>query len=985
MMARRPADASARISVGLVGGGKGGAALLDLLLDWPAARVAVVADLRTDAPALGKARALGIPTAARHLDVFAYPVTLILEATGDPRVLEDLLRAKPVGVEVIGAGSLRFFWDLLEDRARPTRQLQAQLDMALALGSTLQLDQQAVIVARTLARACDVDRCSIVFFDEETGYLTPIVSQLATGQRSPRLAAAFRRLRRLKREDVPFFREIAERRTPIEIMAPASDPLVPRGWAERFGLQSFLVIPILRHGQVVGACVLDYCHEPHRFTQDQIALATTLGGQVSLAFENAILYQRAEQRAAKLTALSELTQLMTSATGSQEAVDTVARAATTLLGATTTRVWVDDPVAQVLRTQGSFGLDREIEAMMTDFPVLPYGQGGVGRVFESRAPLYILDISQDPRWLNRRIATDGGIHGFVGLPLKAGNRVLGVLAILFRDERHFTPEERELMGLLADQAAIAIHNARLFDEIARGRREAEALAELAQERNEKLHGLIYASPLPITALKPDGTVEIWNAAAERVFGWRAEEVLGQPLPMVPRDQEAEFQDLFGRGLRGEPLIGIEVRRQRKDGSFVDVSLSTASLHGANGDIVGMLGIMVDVTERKQLEEQVRQSQKMDAIGQLAAGVAHDFSNLLTVIQGRSELLQRRLGADDAAQRDLELIRTTAARAAAVTRQLLAFSRKQLLQPRILNLNARVAEMAVMLRQLIGEHIDLVTRLDPALGSVNADPAQLEQVILNLMVNARDAMPDGGRLTLTTANVEGDEILRRHQAAATAGPYVQLTVSDTGVGMDPATQARIFEPFFTTKPSGEGTGLGLSTVYGIVKQHGGHVSIESAPGQGSTFTVYLPLLAQAAETIEVGPADTEAARGCETVLLVEDEAAVRSMARDVLELSGYTVLEAANGEAALGVAKEHRGPIHVLLTDVVMPGMNGRMLADRLVRMRPDLKVLYMSGYTNDAVLRCGVVASGLGWLEKPFTSDGVARKLRQVLEAPVRG
>jgi signal transduction histidine kinase/ActR/RegA family two-component response regulator len=381
------------------------------------------------------------------------------------------------------------------------------------------------------------------------------------------------------------------------------------------------------------------------------------------------------------------------------------------------------------------------------------------------------------------------------------------------------------------------------------------------------------------------------------------------------------------------------------------------------------------------EEQLRQAQKMEAVGKLAGGVAHDFNNLLTAIICNSDLTLRRLGEDDPLRRNIEGIKGAGERAAALTRQLLAFSRKQVLQPKVLNLNDVVVETNKMLRRLIGEDIDLLTVLEPSLGQVKADPGQIDQVLINLCVNARDAMPRGGKLIIETANIYVDEEYARRHLSVRPGWYVMLVVTDSGCGMDAPTQERIFEPFFTTKEVGKGTGLGLSTVYGIVKQSGGNVWVYSEVGRGTTFKIYLPRTDQVAEQLDAGNAHDEPPAGTETVLLVEDEEMVRRMAHEILLMNGYQVLESSHGAEALDTCREHRGPIHLMLTDVVMPRMSGRELAEHAATLRPEMRVLYMSGYTDDSIVHHGVLDEGMAFIEKPFTPNSLAHKVRAALDS----
>ncbi len=499
--------------------------------------------------------------------------------------------------------------------------------------------------------------------------------------------------------------------------------------------------------------------------------------------------------------------------------------------------------------------------------------------------------------------------------------------------------------------------------------------------NERLRAVIESSPLAIFALDRMGKVLTWNPAAETLYGWCAEEVVGRPLPTLPGDRDRDDPALHEHVLRGEAVRGVEVTHRRKDGSPVTINLSVAPLHDAEGRVAGMMSIAADLTEIRQLEVQYRQSQKMEAVGRLAGGIAHDFNNILTAILSTSELLLSDLVSGSRAREDVDEIRRAGQRAAGLTRQLLVFSRQQVLEPRVVDLNALVMDAQQMLRRLIGEHIELRTVLASDAGAVRADPSQLEQVIVNLTVNARDAMPTGGAVTIETTNVELDgAYAEQRHIAARPGPYVLLAVTDTGVGMDAATQARLFEPFFTTKAPGAGTGLGLATVYGIVKQSRGYIWAYSEPHQGTTFKIYLPRVGRVPETIAPRGLPTGPLRGSEVVLVVEDQEEVLRLTRRMLEAGGYTVLAAASGHEALRLAERHAGPIHLLVTDVVMPGMNGREVALLLEPAHPETKVLYVSGYPDASIVHHGLLEPGLAFLQKPFGPDALARKVREVLD-----
>ena len=428
----------------------------------------------------------------------------------------------------------------------------------------------------------------------------------------------------------------------------------------------------------------------------------------------------------------------------------------------------------------------------------------------------------------------------------------------------------------------------------------------------------------------------------------------------------------------------EMINRRKDGSLYTEDKSVTPILDASGASTHFVAIGKDMTERLQLEAQFRQAQKMESVGQLASGIAHDFNNLLTVINGWAEVVLAQVSHDDPVHANVQEIHRAGERAATLTRQLLAFSRQQILEPRVLNFNTVVVGMEGLLRRLLDEDIDLVIVPTPGVGNVKADFGQIEQVITNLAVNARDAMPQGGRLTIEVQSVTADEDYARQLGVTSvtmpSGSYVLLAVSDSGTGMDAATCTRIFEPFFTTKGPGKGTGLGLSTVYGIVKQSHGFIWVYSEVGQGTSFKIYLPQVTEAAGTDRPGPTVVSSS-GTETILLVEDNAALRKLATHLLAPAGYTVLGAATGEEALRLVERHEAPVHLLLSDVVMPGMSGRELAEQLAQTRPGMKVLYMSGYTSDTIVRHGVLEAQVPFLNKPFTGAALLQKVREVLDS----
>jgi PAS domain S-box-containing protein len=512
-------------------------------------------------------------------------------------------------------------------------------------------------------------------------------------------------------------------------------------------------------------------------------------------------------------------------------------------------------------------------------------------------------------------------------------------------------------------------------------------ARKALKRHETLlRQIIDANPNLIFVKDWDGRFVLVNQAIAEVYGTTVDQLVGRTdADFNPNAEEVThfLRDDREVMLSGRPkLISEEPVTNPTTQETRWFQTIKVPLRMPDDGSSTLLGVATEITERKRLEEQLMQSQKMEAVGQLAGGVAHDFNNILTAIVGYSDLLAAELSGNPRHLEDLEEIRKAARRAAALTRQLLAFSRKQVLEPRIIDLNDVVENLDKMLRSLIAENIELKTVLAPDLDAARADLNQLEQVIMNLSINARDAMPEGGTLTIETANATLDHDYAAHHVSVIPGDYVMVAVTDTGCGMDERTKARIFEPFFTTKPAGRGTGLGLSTVYGIVKQSGGNIWLYSELGKGTTFKVYLPAIRALPEDIGKPVPQLGGRASGETILLVEDDEQLRRLAHRALAAQGYTVLEADRGSTAIDIARRHEGAIDLLLTDVIMPDTNGRKLAEMLLPARPGLRILYMSGYPDGAIAAHGMLEAGVAYLAKPFTTEAIVRRVREVLEAP---
>ncbi|HKQ67354.1 MAG TPA: GAF domain-containing protein, partial [Methylomirabilota bacterium] len=782
--------------------------------------------------------------------------------------------------------------------------------------------------------------------------------------------------------------------------------------------RSALALPMIVDDRVVGAIAVGD-HEGRAYDGDEVRLSQAFVDQAAMALEKARLFEDSERRRREAEIFADLASQITASLDLDTILKNVREAARELCRADVGAIATRDSTSQAMRLHHWGGPESRVDRIVP-------GQGLGGQVLLTGRLVRTDDLLHDPRLLNdpQPMTPIDGIEAALAVPIQTEARVEGVLAVFNRSPRPFTDRDEARLSRLAAQTAIAIRNAQLLEARRTYQARLEGLLEVSQEISriqpvEELLGAVAAAcgrvleseSVGFRVVEGDELVvaALWGDAKETMatprikFGESLSGIVattGVPLRLddvtedprlIPAHRSAVkrlgYRAFLGVPVRvGERITGVLSIRTRRPSGFSkdDETIATAFASQAataleNARLFREVQLAAEEVSRAQ--EALMQAQKMDAIGRLAGGVAHDFNNLLTIIHGRCEILLKRFEEGTKPRKDLDLIQRTARRAAALTKQLLAFSRQQVLQPRVLHVNAAVSESVLMLQRLIGEHITLTTVPNAQRDRVKADPTQLEQILMNLTINARDAMPRGGRLTIETANVELDETFVREHPGAASGPHLRLAVSDDGVGMSAEIQARIFEPFFTTKDKGRGTGLGLSMVYGIVKQHGGYIDVRSEEGRGTTFEIYLPCAGDLDDARpEQGPERAIEARGSETILLVEDEGDVRELAREILEMAGYTVFEAGRGDEALRLCLDAAKPIDLLLTDVVMPQMSGPELARRILELRPGTKVVYMSGYTDDALGHHGVLDPDIVLLPKPFTPESLMQHLRLALD-----
>jgi len=712
-----------------------------------------------------------------------------------------------------------------------------------------------------------------------------------------------------------------------------------RAFTKRLDVGSVLAVPMLSHGAVIGVATLLRSGRDNPYTDSDLHLFRNIAHHAALAIANT--RSHAAEKAARASAVHATEAMRQSEVAHRLLFDA-------------------SPIPVLV-------FDLETLAILA---VNDAALGLYGHLRHDLLRLTIVDLNfDDAAAVRSRISVMGDAErtGVVRHRRKDGSQFFA----------QFTSRVLTFAGLSSRIAVITDVTAR---------HEAERMRALLAAIVESANDAIVSKQL-------DGTITSWNDAAARLFGLSAGETIGRSIDIViPKSHLPEERALLARVRAGGRVDHYETLRQRGDGVTIPVSVSLAPVMDSAGKVVGVSKTARDLTARntaavtlRRTEDQLRQAQKMEAVGLLAGGIAHDFNNMLSVILSYSDLLLDELATDDAHADDIREIRSAATRAAELTRQLLLFSRQHVAEPAILDLNDVLGRMHKMLQRILGEDIDLVSAPGADVGRVLADPSNVEQIIMNLVVNARDAMPTGGKLTIETSNVElGEDYAREHHGIV-AGPHVMLAVSDTGIGMDAETRARVFEPFFTTKGPGKGTGLGLSTVFGIARQCGGGVWLNSEPGRGTTFKVYFPHAQRAPDARAATVMPASGLRGSETILLVEDEEQVRAVARDILERKGYRVLVADDASHALRLAAQADVVIDLLLSDVVMPQMSGAELAKRLATLRPRVKVLCMSGYTDDSIVRHGVLESQIAYLQKPFTPESLARKVRGVLDAPAKG
>ncbi len=850
---------------------------------------------------------------------------------------------------------------LFQAEREQRQQAEAQREAARVMGTSLDLYEILRLILDQLKRVLTYDTASVLILRKGT------VPDLVVGVGYADEQMTSREAGKLLQES-PILQQMARDLQPVV----SADVRELEGWIWVPGaehLRSWMGIPLVTHGEMIGALMLDHT-EVGFFGQADVQIAQALAQHAAQAIENARLHDETLLRNRELALLNRV--IATSA-ASREIEKILAAVCRELAVAfdlpQAVAALLDEQKAEAVVVAEYQAHER---VSLLDQPVLLGGNPFFEHLLEYQQPLMVADVRADPRLaVLHPLAESQGVVSLLFVPLVVEGQVVGGLVLGDTAPRSLTGDELNLVQRVAEEVGGALARARL------------------EETQRRLSVAVEQSAEAAVITDAEGVILYTNPAFLEIVGCRRAEVIGRkPEALAAGPMGQGVPHVMGQAIRSDGVWHGRFKHRGPDDQVRTLDMTVTPVRDQAGESINHVATIRDVTREVLLEMQFRQAQKMQALGRLAGGVSHDFNNLLTVILFGAQMLERKLHVQDPLWEYVLPIKEAANYASRLTAQLLSFSRREVIEPRILDLNRTVGELGRMLQRLLGEHVQLVTSLAGDLWPIKADRSQIDQVLVNLAANARDAMPEGGTLLVETENVILDEAYAASHVEAKPGEYVLLAISDTGVGMSEAVQARLFEPFFTTKERGRGTGLGLATVFGIVKQGGGHIRVYSEEGQGTTFRIYLPRAHEAevarekaAPATEPRPQDLIApGPGTETVLLVEDEARVRDMAAHVLELYSYRVLTAGDGLEALQVAERHRGPIHLLLTDVVLPHMNGKELAEQLKLMRPGLRVLYTSGYTDNAIAEHGVLAPGVNFLSKPFTINALTRKVREVLD-----
>jgi PAS domain S-box-containing protein len=844
----------------------------------------------------------------------------------------------------------------LFEAEREQRELaEALRDAASAVSSTLDLEQILDHILEQVDRVIPSDAVNVNLIEDGQARMVRWRGYGRFGQEIQSVA--------LSVVDTPSLRLMQETRQAIVIPDTEKEP----GWVqvpEVAWLRSYAAAPICIQEQVIGFLNVDSA-TPGFFNEGHVDRLGAFADQASLAIQNARLYEEARRRNRELALFNRVIAASAASQNIRTILETVCRELALVFD-------VPQSAAALFNTQKTEA-EVVVEYLTEGRPpslgeIIPVEDNPSSQyMLEHKAPLVVNDAQTDPRLKPiQGLMSERGTVSLLILPLLVEGEVVGTLGVDAIEPRSFSPDDVDLAQRVADQVAGALARVRL------------------EETQRRLSAAVEQAAEGVIITQPDGTIVYVNPAFERITGYELAQVTGFGPKALQSNGPGTplYRQAWETVTSGEVWQG-QYTDTRSDGSSYTVDSTVTPVRNQSGQIVNFVATMRDVTREVQLEEQFSQAQKMEALGRLAGGIAHDFNNLLTVINLSIRMLERQLHPEDPLWKYVRRIEETGQRAAKLTKQLLSFSRREIAEPQILNLNHIVEDLSRMLQRIIGETIELVTVLAKDLWPAKVDPSQMQQVIMNLVVNARDAMPQGGKLIIETSNVTLSEAYAASHVDARSGDHVLLAISDTGEGMSDEVKGHLFEPFFTTKERGQGTGLGLPIVFGIVKQSGGHIRVYSEVGQGTTFRIYLPSTHEAGAEGAVHPIPSSASkpfRGTETILVVEDKAEVRDLAAEVLESCGYQVLVAASGAEALAVSEQYVSTIHLLLTDLVMPYMNGQELAAQLQPLRPDMRVLFMSGYADAAITQNDVLAQGAAFLSKPFSVESLAQKVRAVLD-----